>query len=96
LSSEANLHRLLDTQPANVNERVSPDDPARWGGFNRERYLGVGNSALRCIRLALLAADRDDPRTILDLPCGYGRVLRTLQAGSASRVIAWRRVERRG
>jgi Methyltransferase domain. len=45
-----------------------------------EAYFSVGRSALRCINVSLMAA-RFQPvsiRTILDLPCGYGRVLRHL------------------
>lgn len=49
---------------------------------NLVHYFGVGQSALRCVRLALLASERhpDGIRRILDLPCGHGRVLRTLRA----------------
>lgn len=42
-------------------------------------YLSVGVSALRDIRDAL-AARGVDPRAILDMPCGYGRVTRILRA----------------
>ena len=42
-----------------------------------EHYLAVGLSALRCIDAAL---EGREPRRILDLPCGFGRVTRMLQA----------------
>jgi SAM-dependent methyltransferase len=45
-----------------------------------EVYFSVGWSALHCINVSLMAA-RIQPvsiRTILDLPCGHGRVLRHL------------------
>jgi SAM-dependent methyltransferase len=74
------LNDLLEAEPANVIDEVAPDDPGRRGGLDRARYLSVGQSALRCIRLALLSAGNGSPGTILDLPCGYGRVLRTLKA----------------
>jgi SAM-dependent methyltransferase len=45
-----------------------------------EAYYRVGLSALSCIRLALEATGADEPRNILDLPSGYGRVLRMLKA----------------
>ncbi len=45
-----------------------------------EHYFGVGRSALEVIRLAMLAAKREDFRKVLDLPCGHGRVLRALKA----------------
>jgi SAM-dependent methyltransferase len=41
-------------------------------------YYKVGLSALRCIDEALALAKTSDPEAILDLPCGYGRVLRFL------------------
>jgi SAM-dependent methyltransferase len=44
-----------------------------------DHYFSVGRSALEAIRLAMLAARREDCRTILDLPCGHGRVLRALK-----------------
>jgi SAM-dependent methyltransferase len=41
-------------------------------------YYRVGLSAIRCIDEALKGRDLQDVRTILDLPCGGGRVLRFL------------------
>lgn len=46
----------------------------------RKHYFDVGRSALRCVRLALASAGRADVGKILDLPCGHGRVMRTLRA----------------
>ncbi|MBL6082071.1 methyltransferase domain-containing protein [Belnapia sp. T18] len=43
-----------------------------------DRYLQVGLSALNVIKAALLGAPA--PQTILDLPCGFGRVTRILRA----------------
>ena len=45
-----------------------------------EGYYRVGLAALAYIRLALDVAGADEPRNILDLPSGYGRVLRMLKA----------------
>ncbi len=42
-------------------------------------YLTVGLSALRAIQAALTATGKTDIKKILDLPCGYGRVLRVLK-----------------
>ena len=42
-------------------------------------YFKVGLSAIHCIDEALASARLKDPRTILDLPCGSGRVLRFLR-----------------
>lgn len=46
---------------------------------NMDHYLHVGRSAVQCIKLALLAARKEPPERILDLPCGHGRVLRAIK-----------------
>src|SRR5262245_23377147 len=76
---------LADTLP-DVDPTIAPDDGMFHRHFGedvaRSHYAESGRSALRCIRAALVAADRD-PATIhriLDLPCGHGRVLRVLKA----------------
>ncbi|MEN3369776.1 MAG: hypothetical protein V7609_1919 [Verrucomicrobiota bacterium] len=51
-----------------------------WDG-NPVSYFDIGRSALRCIKVAMLAAEIDTFTNILDLPCGHGRVLRHLQHG---------------
>ncbi|HEX8244530.1 MAG TPA: class I SAM-dependent methyltransferase [Longimicrobium sp.] len=43
-----------------------------------EHYFRTGLSAIRCIDEALAAANVREVRTILDMPSGYGRVLRFL------------------
>ncbi len=52
----------------------------RDGMYNEDgmHYYRVGLSAIRCIDEALKGGDLKDVRTILDLPCGGGRVLRFL------------------
>jgi SAM-dependent methyltransferase len=64
-----------------VIQEVSPSD-AMWGRYAgaAEHYASVGRSALACIRVAMMAAGKEDARRILDLPCGHGRVLRHLKA----------------
>jgi SAM-dependent methyltransferase len=42
-------------------------------------YLSIGLSARRCVMAALEHAPQKPIRTILDLPSGYGRILRVLQ-----------------
>jgi SAM-dependent methyltransferase len=45
-----------------------------------QHYLSVGLSAIRCIRIALEKSPRTKAvSSILDLPCGYGRVLRFMK-----------------
>ncbi|MDB5309484.1 MAG: type 12 methyltransferase [Gemmataceae bacterium] len=54
--------------------RHAPPDQA-WN-----HYFACGLSALRAVRLALVAAGTAVVHRVLDLPCGYGRVLRVLRA----------------
>jgi SAM-dependent methyltransferase len=49
--------------------------------FDARHYLSTGLSAMRCIESALQkAVGGQAVRSILDFPCGYGRVLRFLRA----------------
>jgi SAM-dependent methyltransferase len=75
----ARQRELLDREPAAVSGVISPEDGMYVEG-HRDHYFHVGRSALRGIRLAMLAAGKDDCRDILDMGCGYGRVLRILKA----------------
>jgi len=61
-----------------VVDDISPKDEMFLG--NKEHFFQVGQSALQCIKLAILASGRDisDITKILDLPCGYGRVMRMM------------------
>ena len=43
-----------------------------------DRYFRVGLSAIQCINDALSNAHSKSPGKMLDLPCGYGRVMRFL------------------
>lgn len=54
-----------------------------------QRYFSIGLSGLRCVEAAVVAADVPQVSTVLDLPCGHGRVLRWLRARyPAARVTA--------
>ncbi len=60
-----------------VSSRVdSHDDMYQADGVH---YIKVGLSAIKCIDEAVKGADRRAVKTILDLPCGSGRVLRFLR-----------------
>ncbi len=63
-----------------VIEDISPNDNMFSGNMNK--YLYVGETAIKCIRGALdiMNNDTSDIKTILDFGCGYGRVMRTLKA----------------
>lgn len=58
-----------------MNKHISPSDTMFEGSI--ERYLDVGYSALNAIRS--LVRDRS-VSSILDFPCGFGRVARHLRA----------------
>ena len=49
-------------------------------GTTRSCYFVAGQQALRCIRLAMLAAELEDLDNILDFASGGGRVMRWLRA----------------
>ena len=58
------------------SREISPAEP----GAGTEQYFRWGISALACVQLALRAAEfGGTPWRILDLPSGYGRVLRMLR-----------------
>ncbi len=64
---------------------VSPDDNMLFEG-TLELYFETGEDAFRQIRVGLAAAGVGEPRRVLDVPSGYGRVLRYMRA-------AWPRAE---
>ena len=77
--------RLLDDPSLSVTERELLLKASSRIHYNDGMYKGdgdhyykVGLSAIRNIESALELVGRDNPRIILDLPCGYGRVLRFL------------------
>ncbi len=59
-----------------VESKISYQDGMYTG--DGERYFRVGLSAIQCINDALSKAHVESPGNILDLPCGYGRVMRFL------------------
>ena len=63
--------------PSGVIEEISPRDQMFR---DPERYLRSGRKGLDCIRLGMAAAGRTAVDSVLDLPCGYGRVLRWIKA----------------
>lgn len=63
-----------------VDRTISTKDTMFQG--NEEHYFFVGYSALKCIFLALETSGKEpsEIKAILDLPSGYGRVLRWIHA----------------
>ena len=71
---EAKERRVLKE----VNDTISPSDDMYRADLDVQHYFLVGLSALSCIQDALRHAQIESVRTALDMPCGYGRVLRFL------------------
>ena len=67
------------TGPIRVVSQIGQKDGMFVKG-REDHYFSVGRSALEAVRLAMLAAHKESLHNILDLPCGYGRVLRALKA----------------
>ena len=61
-----------------VQHAASPNDSVSSGGW--PHYLRVGLDAVRCIEAGLAASGTAQPSTVLDMPCGWGRVMRFLAA----------------
>lgn len=68
---------LAATYGSKIDLTVSPSDDMFHGSM--AHYLRVAYSGLRILNLSLLAAGASGPRSILDLPCGHGRMLRLLR-----------------
>jgi SAM-dependent methyltransferase len=92
LSSAAHLRRTIGrrrtlrsarrwatSQTPGLNTAISPSDHMfRWA-YPRN-YFETGLGAARSIQSAVQQSSISEPARILDLPCGYGRVLRYFQA----------------
>jgi SAM-dependent methyltransferase len=77
----AELAAAFETDVREIAKEISQDreeDPL--GQRHPEAYFASGQWAMRRIRLAMLAAGKVTASRILDLPSGYGRVLRVLRA----------------
>jgi SAM-dependent methyltransferase len=74
----AEMNRQLLETPAPVSTQISQNDRTFTGDI--AHHFAVGRSALNSIRLAMLACGKGSAARILDLSCGYGRVLRWLRA----------------
>lgn len=70
------LLRELDRDAEGMSTATLPSA----GRSYATRYFETAQWSLRPIRLALLAAYRSSVASVLDLPCGDGRILRALRA----------------
>ena len=80
LSNLLSLRRRYSTYLATeISKDVSEHDDMLAGG-ELEHYLSVGQSAIDVVARAMVAAQKDRFSSVLDLPCGGGRVTRHLKA----------------
>lgn len=70
---------MIEFSTLDVSKEISPQDDMNFGE-SAVWYFSAGESALRRIVEALQAAGKNEVPSILDLPSGYGRVLRYLRA----------------
>ena len=77
LLSDPSLTKTERELLKNVSGKIYFNDGMYDG--NGAHYFKVGLSAIHCIDEALARADLKAVRTILDLPCGSGRVMRFLR-----------------
>ena len=60
-----------------VSTKISPHD--LMYSSDRQHYFYSGSAGARCVEAAVNEADLPPPRTVLDLPCGHGRILRFMK-----------------
>jgi SAM-dependent methyltransferase len=79
LESQPEIVSLLDKIDLTVHEKDNMLHPTL---SSAKHYLNVGLSAINCIEKAISRSriDNKNIRNILDLPCGFGRVLRAVKA----------------
>jgi SAM-dependent methyltransferase len=65
----SDLSPIRTVASADLGYRADPNGYFRWGWHG-----------LRCVELGLQVTRKETVESILDLPCGHGRVLRTLKA----------------
>jgi cyclopropane fatty-acyl-phospholipid synthase-like methyltransferase len=68
----------MTTDSPSLIQEIDPKDEMFAG--NTESYFSVGRSALANVNAALRMVGRDTCSSILDLPCGHGRVMRHFRA----------------
>lgn len=69
--------RLRRYRQNGVDETIASRD-GMFQAHRREHYFAVGRDAVAIVALAMLKAGTEKFETVLDLPCGAGRVLRHL------------------
>jgi len=75
----SNTGDILNIDTLTVDKTMSSTDSMLIKGWEQQ-YFAVGSDALRLIVLGMIMAGKRDFKSILDLPCGHGRVTRYLKA----------------
>lgn len=70
---------IFEVKSHPIDRIISPNDSMYIPGQD-VHYYSTGYSAIKNIQVGMLAAGLGHPRNILDMACGYGRVLRMLKA----------------
>ena len=70
---------LYDLSHLHHKRTMAPQDGMIWPGLE-EQYFDLGRRALELVLFSAQLCDKPHYPDILDLPCGYGRVLRWLRA----------------
>lgn len=92
--SQGNLDPNQRQLLSQVSNRISPRDTMYDGdGWH---YFSVGLSAVECIEKAMAAAKLSEVKSVLDLPCGHGRVLRALKPKFPEAVFTACEIDRDG
>jgi SAM-dependent methyltransferase len=74
---------------------ISPNDRMVTPRYP-DSYFLWGDSALRCVQIAMAAVGKRGVANILDFPCGHGRVLRTLKAANSDASLTACDIDRDG
>ncbi len=74
------LRELFEQEIIDVPTEISPNDIMWKSKHDVDHYYRAGQLAVRCIKIAMLLAGKEDFTSILDLPCGHGREIRTIKA----------------
>jgi SAM-dependent methyltransferase len=74
------IDRELGPLVLGVSTELSANDEMLGLDGSWTSYLMIATDALRCIRRSMRLAGKRDVRSIFDLACGHGRVLRVLKA----------------
>ncbi len=85
------MDRLSTPKPST---KIHPDDHM-WN-TGKDWYFSVGESGLRVVELAIRLSSLGKVSSILDLPCGHGRVGRYLRAGFPEAKIYFCDLDRSG